>query len=197
MKRTGHSVFTLLMLIIFILLLFNSSIVFSEDSIPIDLSSSNLSVISSDTIRIDNLKVPGFDGTYWATFRWNASMYKFEIIDAGVSGVSTVNFSGSWAGTWYSIYSKSGNITASISQVNSSLSGNMTLTNTDLGTVTINHSGTVNGNMLDLSGSWSLGGYEGDLYVSGTLSGNTITGDYDLYVDGEGLYDNGTFIIER
>ena len=26
---------------------------------------------------------------------------------------------------------------------------------------------------------------------------DTTTGDYDLYVDGEGLYDNGTFIIER
>ena len=26
---------------------------------------------------------------------------------------------------------------------------------------------------------------------------DTTTGGYDFYVDGEGLYDNGTFIIER
>lgn len=194
MKRVGHNVFKLLMIVISILFLFNSSIVFSGDSISIDLSSSNLSVISSDTIRIDNLKIPGIEGRYWATFRWNPYTYKFDVIDAGVS---TVNFSGSWAGTWYSIHSISGNISATISQVDSNLTGSITLTNTDLGTVTTNFSEPVNGNILDLSLRWSAGDYSGRLDINGTLSGNSITGNYDLYVDSWGHYDHGTFIIER
>ena len=129
MKRAGHNVSKLLMLVISILILFNSSIVFSGDSIPIDLSSSNLSVISSDTIRIDNLKIPGIEGRYWATFRWNPYTYKFDIIDAGVSNAK---ISGTWTGTWYSVYSDSGDISATFSQVDSSLTANMTFSDTAL-----------------------------------------------------------------
>ncbi len=194
MKRTRHSVFKLLIQSIFILILCNSSIAFSEDSIQIDLSSSNLSVISSDTIRINNVKIPGVEGTYWATFRWNPCTYKFDIVDVGVS---SVNFTGSWRGTWYSTSSISGNISATISQVDSNLTVNITLTNTDLGTVTTNLSGPVNGNMLNLSARWSVGGYSGRLDINGILSGNSITGSYDLYVDSLGHYDHGTFILER
>ncbi len=194
MKRAGHNVFKLLMLVISILILFNSSIVLSEDSIPIDLSSSNLSVIYSDTIKIDNLKIPGIEGTYWATFRWNPYTYKFDVIDVGLS---TVNFAGSWAGTWYSIHSVSGNISASINQVDSNVTGSITLTNTDLGTVTTDFFGPVTENILDLSMRWSTGGYGGHLDINGTLSGNSISGNYNLYIDSGGRYDSGTFIIER
>lgn len=42
------------------------------------------------------------------------------------------------------------------------------------------------------------GGYSGRLdYINGTLSGNTITGNYDLYVDNWGYYDHGAFVLER
>jgi hypothetical protein len=51
--------------------------------------------------------------------------------------------------------------------------------------------------MLDLSMSWSTEGYSGRLDINGTLSGNSITGNYALYVDSWGHYDSGTFIIER
>lgn len=194
MKRAGRNVFKLFMLVISILILFNSSIVFSANSIPIDLSSSNLHVISSDTIRIDNLKIPGIEGRYWATFRWNPYTYKFDIIDAGVSNAK---ISGTWTGTWYSAYSDSGDISATFSQVDSNLTGNITLTDTDLGTVTTKFSEPVNGNILDLSLRWSAGGYSGHLDINGTFSGNSITGNYDLYVDSWGHYDYGTFVIER
>lgn len=42
------------------------------------------------------------------------------------------------------------------------------------------------------------GGYSGRLdYINGTLSGNTITGTYDFYVDNWGYYDHGAFVLER
>jgi len=111
--------------------------------------------------------------------------------------ITCENMDGTWTGTWYSIHSISGNISASISQVDCNLTGSITLTNTDLGTVTTNFSEPVNGNILDLSLRWSAGGYSGRLDINGTLSGNSITGNYDLYVDSWGHYDYGTFIIER
>lgn len=195
MKKDGHNVCKLLMVIISVLISFNSSMVFSDDTVPIDLSSGNVTVISSETIRVDNVRIPGIEGTYWAIFRWNGYTLGFDIIDAGVGGD---DISGSWSGTGYSTwYSYSGGISASLSQAGSRLSGNFTVTNTDFGTVTIALSGTVTGTMVDLSGEWSSRGYSGFVNISGSFSGNTMEGSYDFYVYGEGLYDRGEFVINR
>ena len=113
---------------------------------------------------------------------------------------SIPDFSGNWEGSWHSTWypEASGSVSATITQLGNDLSADVVVTNTDFGTINANLSGTVNGSTFNLSGGWSGGGYSGRLdYINGTLSGNTITGTYDFYVDNWGYYDHGTFVLEQ
>jgi len=123
--------------------------------------------------------------------------FLFLIIAISLNVSYGADFSGTWTGnygsTWY--LGHSGEITLTISQVGNNLNVNITITNTDFGTIVTNLSGTASGNTLYVSGSWFAGGYTGSVDANGTLSGNTITGNWDFYVDGYGQYDHGTFHV--
>lgn len=160
-----------------------------------------------DSYEVLNIPVLGLPaGTYTLYFgvdtnmdgnvTWESVYYDTVVVNV-IEYIS--DFSGTWEGSWHSTWfpEYSGSVSVTISQVSNNLSADVTVTNTDFGTITANLSGTVNGNTFELSGEWSGGGYSGRLDINGTLSGNTITGNYDLYVDNLVYYDHGTFILER
>lgn len=160
-----------------------------------------------DSYEVLNIPVLGLPaGTYTLYFgvdtnmdgnvTWESVYYDTVVVNV-IEYIS--DFSGTWEGSWHSTWfpEYSGSVSVTISQVSNNLSADVTVTNTDFGTITANLSGTVNGNTFELSGRWSGGGYSGRLDINGTLSGNTITGNYDLYVDNLVYYDHGTFILER
>ncbi|WP_156469473.1 hypothetical protein [Candidatus Desulfofervidus auxilii] len=160
-----------------------------------------------DSYEVLNIPVLGLPaGTYTFYFgvdtnmdgnvTWESVYYDTVVVNV-IEYIS--DFSGTWEGSWHSTWfpEYSGSVSITISQVSNNLSADVTVTNTDFGTITANLSGTVNGNTFELSGEWSGGGYSGRLDINGTLSGNTITGNYDLYVDNLVYYDHGTFILER
>jgi len=160
-----------------------------------------------DSYEVLNIPVLGLPaGTYTLYFgvdtnmdgnvTWESVYYDTVVVNV-IEYIS--DFSGTWEGSWHSTWfpEYSGSVSITISQVSNNLSADVTVTNTDFGTITANLSGTVNGNTFELSGEWSGGGYSGRLDINGTLSGNTITGNYDLYVDNLVYYDHGTFILER
>ena len=160
-----------------------------------------------DSYEVLNIPVLGLPaGTYTLYFgvdtnmdgnvTWESVYYDTVVVNV-IEYIS--DFSGTWEGSWHSTWfpEYSGSVSVTISQISNNLSADVTVTNTDFGTITANLSGTVNGNTFELSGEWSGGGYSGRLDINGTLSGNTITGNYDLYVDNLVYYDHGTFILER
>ena len=90
MKRNRRLFVALFMLMVVELFCFICiSTVSAGQSIPIDLTSAQVSVNGLDSIKIDNIKIPGYSGTYWAKFRWDPNAYIFEIIDAGVSSTQS------------------------------------------------------------------------------------------------------------
>lgn len=107
-------------------------------------------------------------------------------------------FSGDWQGTWTSVYSVSGNLSASIIQSGTNLTGTIDITNTYCGDFSnLPLIATVSGNAASFQtyAYCHLYGSSIDLrYTNGVLSGNTITGDYNVYSDGY-LYDWGTFTV--
>lgn len=111
----------------------------------------------------------------------------------------TADVSGDWQGSWESFYGGSGGLSVHIIQNGTSLSGNITITNTDCGTFTnLTLNGTVSNNFIDLTSSAIC--YLDDLtysleYTSGSVNGNLLSGYY--YVHGPDYYDNGTFEVTR
>ena len=108
------------------------------------------------------------------------------------------NFTGTWSGSWNSVYATSGALSASVTQAGTSLSGTISIYNTDCpGTPNfINRplTGTVSGNSAQFYTYATCpadGSFNEVNYTNGVLSGNTITGYY--YVDSDGdPWDSGT-----
>jgi hypothetical protein len=100
----------------------------------------------------------------------------------------TVDVTGNWQGTWNSVYSDTGDLNIDITQSGTSLSGNLTVTNTECGTFNnLNLSGSVSGNIIAVytSAYCPLDDSYNELeYTNGVVNGNSIFGNYYVYSDG-------------
>lgn len=116
----------------------------------------------------------------------------------------TPDFSGNWEGSWYSNWdSDSGGLSATIYQAGTSLSGTVSVRGTDC---------PVDPDFLDLPihagasvvgdrASFRVSSYCDVYYVevsitNATVSGNTMSGNYETLLDGD-TDDQGTFILDR
>jgi hypothetical protein len=112
----------------------------------------------------------------------------------------TVDVTGNWQGTWNSVYSDTGDLNIDITQSGTSLSGNLTVTNTECGTFNnLNLSGSVSGNIIAVytSAYCPLDDSYNELeYTNGVVNGNSIFGNYYVYSDGY-YWDSGTFSLTR
>jgi hypothetical protein len=111
------------------------------------------------------------------------------------------DFNGNWQGSWTSIYSDSGGLTVNITQSGTTLSGRLTITNTDCGTFrNMDLSGSVSGNNINYISASAYCPKDGSdntlRFVDGTLNGNSILGNYSVYSDGE-YWDSGTYSLTR
>ena len=113
------------------------------------------------------------------------------------------NFTGNWSGTWTSSWDPgSGGVSANVTQ-GTSLTGTLTLTNTgcDAYTSDLTLTGSVSGDVAEFQCATTCYltypfTYQELKYTNGTISGNTMTGDYERYQDGS-LDDAGTFTLTR
>ena len=111
------------------------------------------------------------------------------------------DFIGNWQGSWYSdLAPKSGDLSVNITQQSgTTLSGRLTITKTDCGTLSnLVLSGSVSGKNINwVSASADCDGSNNTLrFVDGTLNGNSISGNYNVYSDGE-FWDSGTYLLTR
>jgi hypothetical protein len=108
----------------------------------------------------------------------------------------TVDVSGDWQGSWTSDFGGSGGVSIHIIQNGTSLSGHLTVTNTDCGTFSnISLTGSISGNVFTIGAfaTCSLDGSTISLqYTNGQVNGNAMSGNYYVYSNGE-FYDSGTF----
>ncbi|MHC1730133.1 MAG: hypothetical protein AB9866_29740 [Syntrophobacteraceae bacterium] len=113
------------------------------------------------------------------------------------------SFSGIWDGKWNSDWGDQGAINSTVQQSGSTLSGTLTIRGTDC----YNHpdflnlplSGTVSGNQAAFNASATCPADNSKLslaFTKGTLSGNLMTGEYVLLVNGS-FYDSGSFSLTR
>jgi hypothetical protein len=109
------------------------------------------------------------------------------------------DFTGNWQGSWNSVYSDSGDLTVNMTQSGTTLSGKLTITNTDCGTLSnLVLSGSVSGNNINWisASTYCDGSYNELRFVDGTLNGNSILGNYTVYSDGD-PWDSGTYSLTR
>jgi len=112
------------------------------------------------------------------------------------------SFDGQWTGQWYSYYGGAGGINATITQSGSTLSGTLSITNTDCGDFyNVSLSGTVYYDFyaeFDATVYCSLDSTHYSLYFTeGYLYNNEITGYYEIIYDDYSIFDFGTFTITR
>ena len=116
-----------------------------------------------------------------------------------IAAADTVDVSGDWQGSWVSYYESSGGLSVHIIQNETSLSGHLTISNTDCGTFTnLTLNGTVSNNSIDLTSSAHcyMDGLNYSLeYTGGSVNGNVCSGYYFVY--GPDYYDSGTFELTR
>lgn len=108
---------------------------------------------------------------------------------------------GTWTGQWISDFNEYGSITATIVQTGAVLSGVMTVTNTDCGTLSnlALYGSVSNANVYSFEATYNCDGDIATLeYTNGVIAadGETMAGDYTVYVNGE-YYDSGTFDVTR
>lgn len=119
---------------------------------------------------------------------------------SGTTLIEAADFSGNWQGNWYSDYSGSGDISGSIVQAETNLSGDITLTNTECGDFyNLPLSGTISGNTATfaLNAHCPSDGSNNSLrYTDVVISGNTMTGNYSVYSNNV-FYDSGYFSLTR
>jgi hypothetical protein len=119
-------------------------------------------------------------------------LFFFSALGYGAEG-----FTGNYTGSWSS-YPDSGQLSASISQSGSSLTGTLTIMSTECGNlVNLALSGSASGNVATFTASSYCGASPTRLnYTNGILSGDTISGSYNVYVDGA-FYASGSFTLTR
>ena len=110
------------------------------------------------------------------------------------------DFTGNWSGTWRSDYGDSGGVSAIITQTGTSLTGKLSITNTGCGNFSnLSLTGSVSDDAANFQCAATCpldGSYNELYYTHGTISGNTMTGDYTVYSDGY-YYDSGIFSMTR
>jgi hypothetical protein len=110
---------------------------------------------------------------------------------------SAADFSGEWQGSFSSYSGDSGNISANITQTGSSLSGTLSVKNTECGDfLGLTLKGTISGDTATFGATATcpLDNEDYSLeYTQGRISGNTMNGDYS--VSGPDYYDSGTFSV--
>jgi uncharacterized repeat protein (TIGR02543 family) len=107
------------------------------------------------------------------------------------------DFTGNYTGSWSSP-PDTGQLSASISQSGSTLTGTLTIMSTECGNfVNLPLSGSASGNVVNFAASSYCGASPARLnYTNGVLSGDTISGSYNVYVDGA-FYDSGSYTLTR
>ena len=154
-------------------------------------------------VTVDNVVVYSAHNYRGSADQTGTAMLSSRLVEHTYTGVGTGgtipsnSISGSWSGLWSS-GGESGAVFSDLSQSGNSVSGTMTVYNTDCGKFyDVSVSGTDSG-----SGSYSFridtrcGSDSVNLQFSGKLVGDTLTGTYKNYVSGS-LYDSGTFSMSR
>jgi hypothetical protein len=131
-------------------------------------------------------------------FKVKNSAGKSAAVSDSITLKEGTDVTGVWSGKWTSKYGDWGSLILRFKQSGSSLSGSMDLGNTDCGNVyNILLTGTINNNVITVNASHTCQGETGTLkYTDGTVSGNTINGDFSLYVSGS-PYDSGTYKVTK
>jgi uncharacterized repeat protein (TIGR02543 family) len=110
--------------------------------------------------------------------------------------VQAADFSGSWNGTWHSVYGTSGWMKAALTQTGSSISGSLDLQTTSYGNFYgIPLTGSVSGEIATMTGTMVSAGYTYRIqYTQAVLSGGgtTASGNYTITENGS-WWDSGTF----
>lgn len=113
---------------------------------------------------------------------------------------SSTNFTGNYSGNWYSsgASSSSGGLSAQLTQSGTAIQGTVSVTGTSLGSLSgIILSGTINNGTATIQGNYTLYGLSLKLTLTNcTLSGNTLSGNYALSVNGI-VDDSGSFTLTR
>lgn len=108
------------------------------------------------------------------------------------------DFNGTWDGSWSSSFGGSGGVMVVAEQNGSSLTGTMSLTQTDCGSLYgLPMTGTATLDQADFTTSTNCDGAYSELrFTHGMLANNRIQGSYAVYVEGD-FYDSGSFELAR
>jgi len=129
------------------------------DDLPLDISSSWYQTLSTDTFRIRNITLPGYEGVYWADLQWNPATFVFVPVNVGFESTTppTQSITGTYSLKAFTVKYSNGVI---MTEKDASASGTM-----KIGASTISQSMTLNGVSAGMSGSYSI------TYGNGTTAG--------------------------
>jgi hypothetical protein len=77
-------------LVVSFLLFWFLSVQFSLAEVNIDISQIGGSITSPSSLRLTNIKVPGWGGTYWADFQWDPVNCVFYVTNYGLESIPTI-----------------------------------------------------------------------------------------------------------
>jgi hypothetical protein len=117
----------------------------------------------------------------------------------GICMADAADFSGNWQGSWQDLYG-TGNLTATIAQSGANLCGKIDLFSSPCGGDTTGAmSGTVSGAVASFQEDHYCplyGRTDEQTYTTTSLSGNTMTGNYNVYSGGNFIV-SGTFTLSK
>ena len=123
-----------------------------------------------------------------------------SLISFNFALADTVDVSGTWQGTWTSVYGPSGGLFVNVTQSGTSVGGAVTITATECGTFSnLTLSGSVSGNVLTAYAAATCqqdDSYNELRYTNGAVNGNSMNGNYTVDSDFE-PYDSGIFSLTR
>jgi hypothetical protein len=118
----------------------------------------------------------------------------------GIWTAEAADFSGNWQGSWTSSDRSTGNLSAGTAQSGATLCGKLSVFSTDCGDFNnLSLSGTASGNVASFLAVaiCPVDGSSNELrFTQGSLSGNTMTGNYAVYSNGV-FFDSGTFRLTK
>jgi len=110
------------------------------------------------------------------------------------------DFSGAWNGSWISTMYQNddGQVDFLLCQSGNNVSGDAYITNTDCGDVRLPVAGIVDGDTMAVSMEYTCRGVNGTTdYTQAKRNGDSLTGVYKVWTNGNNLYDEGTFSLFR
>ncbi len=147
-----------------------------------------------------------------AGYTFNPPNRTVDVFGANVMGqdfialgppVFSSDFTGKWSGTWTSslpFAGDSGSVSANLTQTGTTLTGTLSVTNTDCGNFNnLPVTGSVSNNVASFHCATTCpldGSYNQFQFTYGAISGNTMTGNYTIYSNGAFL-GSGTFTVNR